>query len=175
MNINQYFKFNNHVKYFSTKYLLCFYLAYQSSWSLTTLHIFLLIDFREKGREVGRRGGEREREREKHQFVVLLTFELIGCFLYVPWQGIEPTALPYPDDTLTLHFESEEKTTYFSPTNLCFWVFLQFWRFQGTSPEEGASPARAAWNDFTWGHTQLMYRVNGTCCARVSRMNLVQQ
>ena len=42
----------------------------------------------------------REGERKKHQFVFLLIYVFIGWF-YVPWLGIEPTALLYRDDALT--------------------------------------------------------------------------
>ena len=53
-------------------------------------------DVRETERDRGR-----ERERENHQFVVPLTDELIGRFLYVPWRGIKPATLVYQDEALT--------------------------------------------------------------------------
>ena len=40
------------------------------------------------------------REREKHLFVVPLFHMFIGCFLYGPCLGIEPTTLVYWDDAL---------------------------------------------------------------------------
>ena len=40
-------------------------------------------------------------EREKQQFVDLLIYAFVGCFLYVPWPGIEPATLVYQDDVLT--------------------------------------------------------------------------
>ena len=43
----------------------------------------------------------RERGREKHWFVIPLIYAFMGCFLYVPWLGIESTTLLYQDDTLT--------------------------------------------------------------------------
>ena len=51
--------------------------------------LFLFIDFREK---------EKKGQREKHQFVVPLIYTSIGCFLYVPQVGLEPTTLAYQDD-----------------------------------------------------------------------------
>ena len=56
----------------------------------TAVHEFLIfflifIDFREEGKE-----GGRGRERETWIFV-LLTYAVIGRFLYVPCLGIEPT------------------------------------------------------------------------------------
>ena len=52
--------------------------------------IIIIIDFREK---------ERKGEREKHQLIVAHIYAFIGCFFYVPWQGIKPTTLAYPDNT----------------------------------------------------------------------------
>ena len=40
---------------------------------------------------------EIERGREKHQFVVPLIEAFIGCFLYMPWLGIEPGTLVYQE------------------------------------------------------------------------------
>ena len=37
----------------------------------------------------------------KPQFVVPLSYPVIGCFLYVRWPEIEPTTLVYGDDALT--------------------------------------------------------------------------
>ena len=45
-----------------------------------------------------RRGGG---ETDRHRFVVPLVYVFIGCFLYVPWPGIEPVTLAYGDDALT--------------------------------------------------------------------------
>ena len=39
--------------------------------------------------------------REREWFVVPPIYAFSGCFLYVPWQGIEPATLVYPDDALT--------------------------------------------------------------------------
>ena len=47
------------------------------------------------------RGWETKRERQKLQFVVWLIYTFIGCFLYVPWPGSEPTALVDWDNVLT--------------------------------------------------------------------------
>ena len=53
---------------------------------------FNLLMFRERGKG---------RESERHQLVVPLIYAFIGCFLYVPWPGIEPATLAYQDDALT--------------------------------------------------------------------------
>ena len=42
-----------------------------------------------------------EGEREKHRFVVPFIYAFMGCFLHVPWPGIEPAILAYWDDALT--------------------------------------------------------------------------
>ena len=39
-----------------------------------------------------------ERHTHTHWFVVPLIYAFIGCFLYVPWPGIEPTMLVYQDN-----------------------------------------------------------------------------
>ena len=41
------------------------------------------------------------RKRKKHQFVVPLIYAFIDWFLYVPWLGMEPATLAYPDDAVT--------------------------------------------------------------------------
>ena len=42
----------------------------------------------------------------------LLIYAFMGCFLYVPWWGIEPTTLAYQDDALTNMLPGEGLTTY---------------------------------------------------------------
>ena len=42
-------------------------------------------------------GRGREKEREKHGLVVSLIRALIGCFLYVPRTGNEPSTLAHKD------------------------------------------------------------------------------
>ena len=84
------------------------------------LYLLFLVIFRKRKGE-GRKEGEREREREKHQCVVQLIDEFIGCFLYVPWPEIKPTTLVHGDNTLTnratrpgpcLHWEMSTFTNY---------------------------------------------------------------
>ena len=63
-----------------------------SSPLILFLDFYLLILDREERRKGGRKG---EREREKHRCVFQLTYAFTGCFLYVPWPGIEPATLAY--------------------------------------------------------------------------------
>ena len=49
--------------------------------------------------EIEREGG-RERREENHQFVVALIYAFIGCFLCVPWPGMELSTLAYLDKVL---------------------------------------------------------------------------
>ena len=70
--------------------------------NLVLLQIRLLI-FLERERE---REGEREREMERDtkgdmDFIVLLMYAFIGCFLYMLSPKIEPTTLAYWEDALT--------------------------------------------------------------------------
>ena len=71
---------------------------YFEEWALGQFEKIVLIDFffLEKEKNVARGGVE-----EKRRFVVPFIYTLIGCFLYVPWLGIESITLVYWDNALT--------------------------------------------------------------------------
>ena len=62
---------------------------------------------------------QRKEETEKFQYLVPLTYAFIGCFLYVPCLGIEPTTLEYWDDAPPTALPGQGSLSYFS-----IWVFF---------------------------------------------------
>ena len=77
--------------FFSVLSIYYFWIGKTNQQEVIVSNSHFFIDFR--GREEGGRG--------RHQCIVLLIYEFIDWFLYVPWQRIKPATLAYWNDALT--------------------------------------------------------------------------
>ena len=99
---------NNNFYFCTLSFSLCPYIHTHTDVVIFLLHINICtVNLSFKIKKYYFRGrGSRAGWRERDQFVVVLIYAFIGCFLCEPWLRIEPATLVYPDDAL-IHWAAQ--------------------------------------------------------------------